>query len=88
MMGFEPTTFRTPGGSSITEQHLGEQGHLLRSYKLVNRILCLKQTLTRHDLNISALFKNAILCLALVADLECIVLEDDRPIKLALLIAS
>ena len=34
---------------------LGERGHLLRSYRLVNRIVYLKQALKRHDLNISAL---------------------------------
>ena len=31
---------------------LRERGHLLRSYRLMNKILCLKQALARHDLNI------------------------------------
>ena len=38
---------------------LGERGLLFRSYRLVNRILCLKQALTRHDLNVSFSLKHA-----------------------------
>ena len=54
MTEFETTTFerRTDALSNELQELLGERGHLLRSYGIVNRLSCLKQALTRHDLNI------------------------------------
>ena len=60
MKGFEPTIFQTSGGqlslSTALERLLGKRGNVLLFIdKSVNRIICLRQALTGHDLNIFAM---------------------------------